>query len=179
MDNLYKTRDVLKYKNQAMAADEQLSPSLLNFILFFTINSIDSRLMDKIKDKWGHLMDSEVCLFDLKDKILKAIPELLKKLDQKEFEANALSNLTLSGFSGRGRGQSRGQAKGGQAQFARAGRLFCRLCQAAKEPRRVFTSHNIKDCRSWSRKDVEDLRIMMCELETDPDQYPESRSDED
>ena len=179
MDNLYKTGDVLKFKNQAMAADEQLSPSLLNFILFFTINSIDSRLMDKNKDKWGHLMDSEVCLFDLKDKILKAIPELLKKLDQKEFEANALSNLTLSGFSGRGRGQSRGRARRGQAQFPRAGCLFCRLCQAAKEPRRVFTSHNIKDCRSWSRKDVEDLRIMMCELETYPDQYPESGSDED
>ena len=62
------------------------------------------RLMNQIKDKWVHLMDSDVCLFDLQDKILKAIPELLTKPNQKEFKANELSSLSLVAFpSGRGR----------------------------------------------------------------------------
>ena len=78
LDNLYKKDDNLKYKGSKMESDEKISPTLLNFMLYFTIQSIDSRLMKKIKDKWGHLLDNDTCLFDLKDTILKAIPDLLK-----------------------------------------------------------------------------------------------------
>ena len=85
MDNLYTKNDALQYKKAKMQEDEKLSPTLLNFILFYTIQNIDSRLMKKIRDKWGHLLDKDTCLHDLKDIILKAIPDLLSRLDTKEF----------------------------------------------------------------------------------------------
>ena len=53
LDNLYKKEDVLKYKGVKMESDEKVTPTLLNFMLYFTIQSIDQRLMKKIKDKWG------------------------------------------------------------------------------------------------------------------------------
>ena len=182
IDNLYKKNDKLKYKNDTkMQEDEKLSPTLLNFMLFHVIQSIDSRLMKKVRDKWGHLLDKETCLHDLKDTILKAIPDLLKRLDTKEFEANALTQLSAfssrglrGGMRGRGAGQAGSQRQGGRG---RGQRLFCRVCYAARSPRNVFTSHNVANCSKWTRKDVEDLRVMMCELNTDPNLYPESSSD--
>ena len=182
IDNLYKKNDKLKYKNDTkMQEDEKLSPTLLNFMLFHVIQSIDSRLMKKVRDKWGHLLDKETCLHDLKDTILKAIPDLLKRMDTKEFEANALTQL--SAFTPRGQrggmrvaGQGRTQQQG-QSSRGRGQRLFCRVCYAARSPRNVYTSHNVANCSKWSRKDVEDLRVMMVELQTDPSSYPESSSD--
>ena len=186
MDNLYKKDDALKYKKSKQPEDEKLSPTLLNFILFYTIQSIDTRLMKKIRDKWGHLLDTETCLHDYKDTILKAIPDLLSRLDTKEFEANAIS--TLSAFQnfrgGRGRGRG-GQSTSFRRPQARRGggqgnsRLFCRLCQTARSPRHVYTSHNISECDRWTRKDVEDLRVMMCELKYEPDMYPDSSDEQE
>ena len=76
------------HKKSVLTEDEKMSPAMLNFVLFFTIHSIDPRLVSKIKDKWGHLIDDTTCLYDLKDIILKAIPEMVQKIDKKEFEAN-------------------------------------------------------------------------------------------
>ena len=184
MDNLYKKNDTLAYKGTSLSEDEKLSPTLLNFILFYTIETIDTRLMKKIKDKWGHLLDSDTCLHDMKDTILKAIPDILKRLDHKEFEARALETQ-LSAFGGRGRfqGRGRGRNQGGSSrtyqQQSSGLRPKCRLCQAAKCPERVYMSHSVANCNRWSRKDVEDLRVMMCDMETDPKDYPESESDQD
>ena len=180
MDNLYKKEDVLKYKKSTMLDDEKLSPTLLNFMLYHTIQSIDARLMKKIKDKWGHLLDKDTSLHDLKETILKAIPDLLARIDNKEFEANSLSQL--SAFSGsRGRFSNRGRGGSFRQPQARGqiSRKFCRVCQAARCPRHVFTSHNVSECSRWTRKDVEDLRVMMCEMQMDPNQFPDSASDTD
>lgn len=186
MDNLYKKEDALKFKKSKQPEDEKMSPTLLNFILFHTIQSIDSRLMKEVRDKWGHLLDTETCLFDYKDTILKAIPDLLSQLDIKEYEASAISTLSAFQSYGRGRGTGsgrRGQGRGFRQPLARRGggqrssRLFCRLCQTARSPVHVYTSHNISDCNRWKKKDVEDLRVMICELNYEPDMYPDS-SDE-
>ena len=182
LDNLYKKDDTLKYKGAAMENDEKITPTLLNFMLYFTIQSIDTRLMKKIKDKWGHLLDKDTCLHDLKDTILKAIPDLQKRLDTKEFEANSVSQLSAflprGGFRGSGRGgvgtSSRQHQGRGRGQTSR---MFCRVCYAARSPRHIFTSHNVANCSRWTRKDVEDLRVMMCEMQVDPNQYPDSESD--
>ena len=40
MDNLYKNGDFLTYKNCQMTEDEKLSPTLLNFILYYTIENL-------------------------------------------------------------------------------------------------------------------------------------------
>ena len=184
LDNLYKKDDSLKYKSSKMESDEKVSPTLLNFMLYFTIQSIDHRLMKKIKDKWGHLLDKDTCLHDLKDTILKAIPDLLKRLDTKEFEANSVSQLSAffprggqRGFGRGGGGSSRQYQGRGRGQGSR---MFCRVCFAARSPRHIFTNHNVANCSRWTKKDVEDLRVMMCEMKVDPEMYPsESDTEQD
>ena len=181
LDNLYKKDDNLKYKGYKLESDEKISPTLLNFMLYFTIQSIDPRLMKKIKDKWGHLLDKDTCLFDLKDTILKAIPDLLNRLDTKEFEANSVSQLSALFPRGGQRGYGRGGGGSGRQNRGRgrslATRMFCRVCFAARSPRHIYTSHNVANCSRWTKKDVEDLRVMMCEMKVDPDLYPDSESD--
>ena len=193
MDNLYRKDDALQYKKSKMPVDEKLSPTLLNFMLYYTIQGIDNRLMKKIRDKWGHLLDKDTCLHDLKDTILKAIPDLLTRIDTKEFEANAISQLSLFSGSSRGgrffnRGHSdrghgdRGRGQAGsfrQPQTRGASRRFqpYRVCKAARSPPRVYNSHSVSDCNRWSKRDVEDLRVMMCEMKLDPDMFPDSASE--
>ena len=57
MDNLFRSADTVHFKNTQLTEDEKLTPSLLNFILFYTLENIDSRLITKVKDKWGHVLD--------------------------------------------------------------------------------------------------------------------------
>ena len=184
LDNLYKAGDVVAYKGSQMSEDEKLSPTLLNFILYYTIESIDSRLLKKIKDRWGHVLDDDKCLHDLKDIILKAIPDLLTKLETKDVEANS-ANAELAAFTPRGggrysfRGRSRRGAASQRPWAGRRGNKFCRLCQASGCSPRIFKSHNVQDCTRWSRKDVEDLRVMILDMQVDPEEHPDSDSGQD
>ena len=102
-------------------------------------------------------------------------------MDTKEYEANALTQLSAFSYRGqrgsiRGAGQT-GNQRRGQGGIGRGQRLFCRVCYAARSSRHVFTSHNVANCSKWTRKDVDDLRVMICELNTNPNLYPESSSD--
>ena len=89
MDNLLKSGDRVHFKDINLAEDEKLTPSLLNFILYYTLEKIDSRILAKVKDKWGHVLNDDKCIHDLKDVILKAVPDILAKLDSKDAELNA------------------------------------------------------------------------------------------
>ena len=172
MDNLYKLNEEFIGRN--ITEDEKLTPTLLNFILFYTIESIDGRLIKKIKEKWGHLLDSTKSLHELKDTILKAIPELIVKLDSKDTECAAFQS-----FSKQKTQQPLPRKATPSPRVSTNSRRFCRLCQTAGVPKRVYTSHNISNCARWTKRDVEDLRVMMCEMNTDPNDFEESDSDQD
>ena len=174
MDNLYKNGDIVAYKNVTLTEDEKLSPTLLNFILFYVIDKIDSRLLMEIKEKWGHLLTKDKCLQDYKDTILKAIPDLLNKLENKEAELSAFGTRNqrnqTQAYQRKGDNQKRGQ----NSNAKRGNGKFCRLCQTSGCSRRVYTSHNLSECTRWSRKDVEDLRVMILDMNMDPSEYPDS-----
>ena len=129
----------------------------------------------------GHLLDKDTCLHDLKDTILKAIPDLVKRLDTKEFEVNSVSQLSAflprGGFRGSGQGRAGGSRQYQGRGRGQSSRMFCRVCFSARSPRHIFTNHNVANCPRWTRKDVEDLRVMMCEMEVDPELYPDSGTD--
>ena len=174
MDNLYKSGDTVAHKNVTLTEDEKLSPTLLNFILFYVIDKIDGRLLVEIKDKWGHLLTKDRCLHDMKDIILKAVPDLLNKLENKEAELSAFTSRNqrhqIQTFQRRGDQQKRVQS----SNVKRGNGKFCRLCQTSGCSRRVFTSHSLSECSRWSRKDVEDLRVMILDMNMDPSEYPDS-----
>ena len=77
MDNLYKKDEM--FKNVKLEENEKLSPTFLNFIMFYVLEKIDPRLVKEVKDKWGHVLDSDKSLHELKDIILKGIPDILLK----------------------------------------------------------------------------------------------------
>ena len=171
MDNLFKSGD--RIKNANLTEDEKLTPSLLNFILFYTLEKIDARIPAKVKDKWGHILDGDKCLHDLKDVILKAVPEILTKFDSKDAELNAFN------ASGRKQAQNsqlnRNKISSYNSYGSRRGNAkFCRLCQASGCSKRIFTSHNVSECQRWSRKDVQELRVMILDMQVDPNEYPDS-----
>ena len=174
MDNLYKKDEVFKTVKQE--ENEKLSPTFLNFIMFYVLEKIDTRLIKEVKDKWGHVLDSDKSLHELKDIILKGVPDILLKLDQQEDENNILSAFTNNRNKSYPKKQfPRGNFQGGKRP---QGKSFCRLCQTAGEPRRIYTSHSVYSCRRWTKKDVEDLRYMMCEMQVNPEDYDSTDSDE-
>ena len=170
MDNMYKNGDA--FKGRILTENETLSPTLLNFMLFYTLESIDKRLVQIVKEKWGHVLDDSKSIHELKDIILKAVPDMISQLDAKEYEANSLAILTAANKANKQRTNSRFSKSNSNYN-----RLFCRLCQTAGDPKRIYTTHNVGNCRRWTKKDVEDLRVMMCELKTDPNDFDNSSSE--
>ena len=141
MDNLYKKGEV--FNDTPLGDNEKLSPTLLNFILFHVLEKIDYRLVKEIKVKWGHLLDSNKSLHEMKDTILKGVPDILLKLEQDA----ELSALNYSNNKPAYRNQRKGNRSYQFIKVTRVpGKSFCRLCQIAGERRCMFTSHNMSSC---------------------------------
>ena len=96
------------------------------------------------------------------------------KLEQSE------ETSQLSAFQIHNRRFNKGHSKSNNFQKGRRvpGRNFCRLCQTAGEPKRLYLNHNISSCRRWTKKDVEDLRFMICEMSVNPEDFDNSDSDD-
>ena len=179
MDNMFKRGDTIAYKNTTLADDEKLSPTMLNFILFYTIEKIDARLMTKIKDKWGHIMNKDKCLHDLKDTILKSIPDLLSKMEKREAELSAFTNNRNPRFANGGNQRNKNFQNRNPSGKRSENEKFCRLCQASRCSKRIYTSHNMSDCTRWSKRDIEEMRVMILDMNIDPAEYPDSDVDQD
>ena len=41
----------------------------------------------------------------------------------------------------------------------------------------MSTTATMSECNRWTKKDVEDLRVMMCEMNLEPDMFPDSASE--
>ena len=186
IDNLRKSGDLVKYKNNAaLTKDEQLSPSFENSIVLWSLDKIDPRLPAKVKKNYGHQMTANTTLKDLQPVIFQNISSMLEELDDAN-GTRALSSLSLeedmslnafnvrNNFRGRGnrgakpfqsyrgsRGPARGQPRSGQPRSGRApasGEKFCRICSLAGSDDRVYTSHEIGQCSRLTIRDMESLR---------------------
>ena len=71
--------------------------------MYFVLEKIDSRLIKQIKEKWGHILDSNKSLHEMKDIIFKSIPDILMKLEQ-DIELSAFNNEGLRKQKGHNRG---------------------------------------------------------------------------
>ena len=173
MDNLYKRGET--FNCEKVEENEKMTPTFLNFVMFYVLEKIDARLVKEIKNKWGHVLDSNKSLHEMKDIILKGVPDILSKLEEEESQLSAFTGANKEGRNDRFKSKSSYGPQKGKRNFERR---FCRLCQAAGVPKRMYTSHNISSCSRWTKKDVEDLRYMMCEMAVDPEDFENSDSDE-
>ena len=84
-NNLAKTGDVLKYKNnEQLTQDEKMSPMLEDIVLLNVIQEIDPRLPSFIKSHYNHKMKKEERLMDFKSHILVNIPNFLDQIDSSD-----------------------------------------------------------------------------------------------
>ena len=124
LGNLYKAGDVVAYKEFSKDWRWKAFPHTVE---------LDGRLLKRSKDI-----------------ILKAIHDLLTKLETKDVDANSASAQLAFTSHGGGKSSFRGRSGSGTANpkhwTGRIGGKFCRLCQAARFSRRIFTSHKVQDC---------------------------------
>ena len=186
-DNLRKKDDKVKYKNDAvLAEDEKLSPSFENAIILWTLEKIDPRLPGKVKKNYGHQMVGDVTLKDIQPVVFENISWMLEDLDNeattKAFasltteDQPSLSAITFRGGRGgrggkfqRGIGSGRGtnnnlnhnRGFGGNKSFSKSTTVtdkFCRICNLAGSDPRIYTSHEIGNCSRLTIRDLESLK---------------------
>ena len=85
VNNLCKTGDVLKYKNnEPLAQDEKMTPMLEDLLLLNVIREIDSRLPAFVKAHYNHKMKKDERLMDFKSDIMVNIPSFILQLESAE-----------------------------------------------------------------------------------------------
>ena len=152
INNLGKSGDVIKYKNNLqLTEDEKTTPMLEDIILLNVIKEIDPRLPAFIKTHYNHKMKQDERLMDFKTDILINIPTFIEQLNTIE-QNNSIKEVSanLKAFK---------PAKKFKNKSAQPSKYYCRLCFKSNLPREVFTSHNIGDvkCTQMSKQDRERL----------------------
>ena len=178
-DSLRPRGAVLLYKNdEVLEADEEMSPTLENFIILTWLERIDPRLPEKTAATFGHQITGNVSLRDLQPDICARIPSMLQELDEASANraslgASAQDSSTLAdtpihaamSFNRRGRSF---------APPPRVGDKFCRICFIAnKGSPRTYTSHSIANCQRLSQRDKQDLATRLNQLSLDEDEEDE------
>ena len=186
VDNLRKTGDLVKYKNNLrLTEDEKLSPSFENAIVLWSLDKIDPRLPSKVKKDYGHQMTGDTTLKDLQAVIFENIPNMLEDLDQiqttKAFALQAVDDDHTSlnalysrnnrskpsrPFPQKTRTSSQNQSLRNNSSFQRRQPnksptitdKFCRICNLAGSDPRIYTSHEIGNCSRLTLRDMESLR---------------------
>ena len=179
LDNLRKTGDVVKYRNNlVLTEDEKLSPSFENAIILWALEKIDPRLPSKVKKTYGHQMHGDVTLKDIQPVVFENISLMLEELDQtyavKSFSAELLEDGTVlnavnvrnrqrnnfRGSSVRGRGNVRPPFanKGANNPKNSSSGKFCRICNLAGSGPQIYLSHEIGDCGRLSQRDLDSIK---------------------
>lgn len=181
LDNLRKSGDVVKFKNDSvLREDEQLSPSFENAIVLWSLEKIDARLPCKVKKNYGHQMTGNVTLRDIQSVVFENIPGMIDELDTAEntkaysVKVEDVSNASISlNALYNNRGNRGGRGRGGRPPFRRGGRAagsfsrfpsrtpadkFCRMCFLAGTDQKIHTSHEIGQCSRLTIADMESLK---------------------
>ena len=174
-DSLRKEGAVLLYKNNdVLEEDEELSPTLENFIVLTWLERIDPRLPDKTAAAFGHQITGNTSLRDLQPEICVRIPAMLQELDEASANRAAIGAAAQdasvfsptpvhAAISFRRRGKYRGRSS---APLPRVGDKFCRICFIAhKGSPRTYTRHSIATCQRLSQRDKQDLAVRLNQLD--------------
>ena len=182
-DSLRKEGAVLLYKNNdVLEEDEELSPTLENFIVLTWLERIDPRLPDKTAATFGHQITGNTSLRDLQPEICVRIPAMLQELDEASANRAAIGAAAQdasvfsptpvhAAISFQRRGKYRGRSS---APLPRVGDKFCRICFIAnKGSPRTYTSHSIATCQRLSQRDKQDLAVRLNQLDIQDDDEEE------
>ena len=149
VNNLSKTGDMIKYKNEPLTRDEKMSPMLEDMILLNVLREIDDRLPTFIRKHYSHKLQHDDKLMDFKSDMLTNVTSFLQQLEANE-QNNSMKAATLGSFN-----QARGFRKSKWNRNQQNKRFYCRMCFLEKMPKEIYSSHNFGDkaCKSISNQD--------------------------
>ena len=125
VNNLAKTGDIIKYKNdENIRQDERMSPMIEDLVLLNVLREIDSRLPKYVKNFYYHKMRDNERLMDFKPDILVNVPSFIVELDNDESDIRR-----DAAFNALKRYPTKRNKKPAQPSY------YCRLCWLAKLPR--------------------------------------------
>ena len=81
VNNLSKTGDLIKYKNESLTRDEKMSPMLEDMILLNVLREIDDRLPTFIRKHYSHKLQHDDKLMDFKSDMLTNVTSFLQQLE--------------------------------------------------------------------------------------------------
>ena len=154
-NNLGKTGDVIKHKdNLVLTQDEKTTPMLEDIILLNVIREIDPRLPSFIKTHYNHKMKQDERLMDFKTDILINIPSFLEQLNTFENNNSIKEEAILQAFKPAKKADLNTRPK---TRTAQPTNLYCRICYKMGKPKEVYKSHDILDakCASMPKEDKE------------------------
>ena len=169
VNNLAKTGDVIKYKNnQRLEQDEKMSPMVEDLILLNVLREIDPRLPAYVKIHYNHKMQTEDKLMDFKSDMLINVPSFLEQLNSDNQLQS--SRASLGAFR-----QQKTFTRKTKQYFKKSNtRMYCRICYLENLPREIYTSHNFGDtsCTSISRQDKANMeKSRLNNIKTDENDY--------
>ena len=154
-NNLGKTGEVLKYKNnEILQNDERMTPMLEDIILLNAVGLIDQRLPAYLKIHYNHKMRQDDRLMDFKTDIMINVPKFIEKLDSEQ-------GATLNAIQSSWKKEGKGKTNKDRPEFKKRTGKFCKLCQKCGLNRSVFTSHNLGDieCEQLTFQDKVRLNV--------------------
>ena len=156
INNLSKSGDVIKYKNNhVLTEDEKLSPMLEDIILLNVLKEIDPRLPAFAKIHYNHKMQNTDKLMDFKTDILLNVGTFLEQMDTAE--QNSMKEAAAFGAFKPQQQKPFTRNRNTRKATARQQKekTYCRMCFHEGLPREIFSSHNLGDqrCTSISHRD--------------------------
>jgi len=122
VNNLSKTGDMIKYKNEPPTRDEKMSPMLEDMLLLNVLREIDDRLPNFIRNHYSHKLQHDDKLMDFKSYMLTNVTSVLQQLEANE-QNNSMKAVTLGAFN-----QARGFRKSKWNCSQQNKRSYCRMC---------------------------------------------------
>jgi hypothetical protein len=139
-DSLLCQNGAIRHHNEAIAADEEMTPTLENTVTALWLQLIHPGLPQLVKQKYGaDLRNKSVA--SIKPEISQALPSLLDELNSIE------DTKAMRMFTPRTGNRSFGPRNKKPNNFSNK---FCILCKTGSRP---YTSHSIADCKYLTDRD--------------------------
>ena len=165
-DNLMKTDGGVKHLNEDITEDEEVTPSLENYIVVQWLKILHKDLPKLIKQRYGTELRTN-SIASIKGEISGALDSLLEEISTNQ-DSKVLRSVIFNNRSQSNRSQSKSRTS------ERVVNKECPLCQQAGRP---STNHYLTECRHLPERDRKFITRSRCTT-VDPEEEEQSENDD-
>ena len=163
-DNLMKTDGGVKHLNEDITEDEEVTPSLENYIVVVWLKLLHKDLPKLVKQRYGTELRTN-SITSIKGEISGALDSLLEEISSTQ-DSKVLRSVIFNNRNQSNRNQSKSRTPD------RAVSKECPLCQQAGRP---SINHYLSECRHLPERDRKFITKSRCTIvdqeEEDPDEF--------